>query len=180
MVKGVALLVTAVECVNEANVQQRARGRLRWFSPRRGYGFLDCEGFDEDVLLHTKVLADTGESFVTEGSIVEGLLARTPSGLRMTKITRIADGSVDCCRAKGDGKPITYLPARLKWFDIERGFGFVTLFDDGDDCYLHASVLGSVGLGPFEPGLAMAVVVETTDNGKSVKKVGEWSAKRTN
>ncbi|HWB48832.1 MAG TPA: cold shock domain-containing protein, partial [Stellaceae bacterium] len=41
------------------------------------------------------------------------------------------------------GPPIK---AVVKWFRADRGFGFVELADGGGDAFLHASVLGRLGV----------------------------------
>ncbi len=65
------------------------------------------------------------------------------------------------------------LPSRatVKWFNHDKGFGFVTL-DDGSDCFLHASALTRAGLTANE-GDSVLVRVGQGPRGRQVSEVME-------
>ncbi len=65
------------------------------------------------------------------------------------------------------------LPAQatVKWFNHDKGFGFVTL-DDGSDCFLHASALTRAGLSVNE-GDSVRVRVGQGPRGRQVSEVLE-------
>jgi CspA family cold shock protein len=65
------------------------------------------------------------------------------------------------------------LPAQatVKWFNTEKGFGFVTL-EDGSDCFLHASALTRAGLSAAE-GDIVRVRVGAGPRGRQVSEVLE-------
>ncbi|HXP02612.1 MAG TPA: cold shock domain-containing protein, partial [Stellaceae bacterium] len=54
------------------------------------------------------------------------------------------------------GPPVT---AVVKWFRADRGFGFVELADGSGDAFLHASVLGRIGVQAVETGETLEVRV---------------------
>jgi CspA family cold shock protein len=61
--------------------------------------------------------------------------------------------------------------ATVKWFNTEKGFGFVTL-EDGSDCFLHASALTRAGLSVAE-GDTVRVRVGQGPRGRQVSEVVE-------
>jgi cold shock protein len=65
------------------------------------------------------------------------------------------------------------LPAQatVKWFNTDKGFGFVTL-EDGSDCFLHASALTRAGLSATE-GDTVRVRVGQGPRGRQVSEVLE-------
>jgi CspA family cold shock protein len=67
----------------------------------------------------------------------------------------------------------TALPsqATVKWFNHDKGFGFVTL-DDGSECFLHASALTRAGLSVNE-GDGVRVRVGQGPRGRQVSEVLE-------
>ena len=59
----------------------------------------------------------------------------------------------------------------VKWFNPDKGFGFVTL-DDGSDCFLHASALTRAGLSVNE-GDTVRVRIGQGPRGRQVSEVLE-------
>ncbi len=66
------------------------------------------------------------------------------------------------------GPPVT---AVVKWFRADRGFGFVELADGGGDAFLHASVLGRIGVQAVETGETLEVRVAPGQRGPQVTEV---------
>jgi CspA family cold shock protein len=61
--------------------------------------------------------------------------------------------------------------AVVKWFRADRGFGFVELADGGGDAFLHASVLGRLGVQQVETGETLEVRVAPGQRGPQVTEV---------
>jgi len=61
--------------------------------------------------------------------------------------------------------------AVVKWFKADRGFGFVELSDGSGDAFLHASVLGRIGVGSVESGETLEVRVAPGQRGPQVTEV---------
>jgi len=47
--------------------------------------------------------------------------------------------------------------ATVKWFNPEKGFGFVALSDGSGDAFLHANTLSQAGHSSVSPGATMRV-----------------------
>ena len=60
----------------------------------------------------------------------------------------------------------------VKWFNPEKGFGFVTL-TDGRDAFLHGSVLTRAGASTVSPGASLKVKVGRGQKGPQVVEVME-------
>ena len=46
------------------------KGKIKWFNPTKGYGFIEVEG-SKDVFLHVSALQEAGISELQEGEIIE-------------------------------------------------------------------------------------------------------------
>ena len=66
--------------------------------------------------------------------------------------------------------------AKVKWFNSEKGFGFVELGDGTGDAFLHLSVLQRAGQGPVQPGTSMLVRVSQGQKGAQIAEVMEVDA----
>ena len=63
--------------------------------------------------------------------------------------------------------------AVVKWFNAEKGFGFVELGEGGGDVFLHASVLARSGATSVNPGATLKVRVGQGQKGPQVTEVTE-------
>ena len=63
--------------------------------------------------------------------------------------------------------------AVVKWFNGEKGFGFVELAEGGGDVFLHASVLTRIGINAVNPGATLKVRVGQGQKGPQVTEVLE-------
>jgi CspA family cold shock protein len=61
--------------------------------------------------------------------------------------------------------------AVVKWFRADRGFGFVELADGSGDAFLHASVLGRLGVQQVETGETLEVRIAQGQRGPQVTEV---------
>lgn len=61
--------------------------------------------------------------------------------------------------------------AVVKWFRADRGFGFVELAEGGGDAFLHASVLGRIGVQAVETGETLEVRIAQGQRGPQVTEV---------
>jgi len=66
--------------------------------------------------------------------------------------------------------------AKVKWFNGEKGFGFVELVEGGGDAFLHLSVLQRANQGPVQPGTSLLVRVSQGQKGAQVSEVLEVDA----
>ena len=61
--------------------------------------------------------------------------------------------------------------AVVKWFNPDKGFGFVELSDGTGDAFLHASVLGRSGVTAVQPGETLEIRVAPGQRGPQVTEV---------
>jgi CspA family cold shock protein len=69
---------------------ERTTGYIKWFNPRRRYGFIRREGGQPDVFVHTNDLHDPGDAYrLMEGDPVEFAVVQTARGLRAVDVVRV-------------------------------------------------------------------------------------------
>ncbi|WP_269846273.1 cold-shock protein [Falsiroseomonas bella] len=66
--------------------------------------------------------------------------------------------------------------ATVKWFNAEKGFGFVEIAEGGGDAFVHASVLERAGAKLVEPGAILRVRTGPGQKGLQVTEVLDISA----
>jgi CspA family cold shock protein len=67
-------------------------------------------------------------------------------------------------------------PARVKWFEKAKGFGFANVFARGDDVFIHMEVLRRSGFADLAPGEAICLRVVEGKRGRMAAQVLSWDA----
>jgi CspA family cold shock protein len=59
----------------------------------------------------------------------------------------------------------------VKWFNAEKGYGFITVEDGGQDVFVHYSAIDMNGYKVLEEGQAVVFEVGTGDKGPQAESV---------
>ncbi|OWU83836.1 cold-shock protein [Oceanicola sp. 22II-s10i] len=162
----------------------RVRGVVKWFDVGRGFGFVVGDDGGPDILLHINVLRNFGQSSIADGAKVDITAQRTDRGVQALEIH-----AIDAPRPAGPAtladfqeidesqlRALPLEPARVKWFDKGKGFGFANVFGSSDDVFLHIEVLRASGLADLSPGEAIAIRQMDGRRGKMAMEVRQWEA----
>jgi CspA family cold shock protein len=69
-----------------------ARGRVKRFDEKKGYGFIEVEGSEgRDIFVHYSDIESDGFKTLTPGDVVEFELIEGDKGLKATKIRRATE-----------------------------------------------------------------------------------------
>jgi CspA family cold shock protein len=152
------------------------RGRVKWFDIGKGYGFVVADDEGGDILLHGNVLRAFGFTSVAEGAEIVVTVQSTERGRQATEVLDIVPAAEAASIAiTPKGEPDAPLePARVKWFDRGKGFGFVNIFGRPEDVFLHMEVLRQFGYGEVTAGDVLAVRVVEGPRGPMVFEVRSW------
>lgn len=64
-----------------------ARGKVKWFDPKKGYGFISQEDGD-DVFVHYTAIQETGFRTLEEGQEVEFEIVQGEKGLQAENVRK--------------------------------------------------------------------------------------------
>src|SRR5271169_4256675 len=133
-------------------------GIVKWFNPDKGFGFVELSDGSGDAFLHGSVLAQSGINTVQPGETLEVRVGPGHKGPHVTEVL-----SVDASTATPNGSQRSSFRATtssgsptgsaveatgtVKWFNPERGYGFITLDGGGsEDVFVHISALERSGI----------------------------------
>ena len=159
------------------------KGHVKWFDPTKGFGFIVPNDGGKDVLLHANVLRNYGQGSVADGAAIEIEVQQTDRGLQaiaVIDIVVVAD-SVPPLRdmeemSAEDIAKVEILPARVKWFDKAKGFGFANVFANSEDVFVHIDVLRRSGLANLQAGEAIGIRLFDGERGRMAIDVITWDS----
>jgi len=67
-------------------------------------------------------------------------------------------------------------PARVKWFDKGKGFGFANVFARPEDVFIHIEVLRHSGFADLQAGEAVCLRIVEGKRGRMAVQVVSWEA----
>lgn len=169
--------------MNDSEDRKTVAGRVKWFDAAKGFGFVVADEGGPDILLHANVLRNFGQSSVADGSGIDVVVQKTDRGVQALEVIAIRPPAttastqledIDLADLSFDDQEL--MPARVKWFDKVKGFGFANLFGDDEDIFVHIEVLRRSGFADLQPGEAIGMKVVDGKRGRMASVITAWDA----
>lgn len=168
--------------MTEDDALKLVTGLVKWFDATKGYGFIVNDEGGEDVLLHANVLRNFGRSSVADQSRVVVLVQNTKRGTQAAEVISIEPPVGDGLPPIADLAPeiiehmdsLPLRPARVKWFDKSKGFGFANIFGHPEDVFIHIEVVRHSGFADLAIGEAVCLRIIEGPRGLMAAQVSSW------
>ena len=162
----------------EAPFGPPASGIVKWFSPEKGFGFVELSDGSGDAFLHGSVLAQSGTAAVQPGETLEVRVGPGHKGPHITEVLSVDPSTATAAmprrsnyRAAASSRPtsdtLVEETGTVKWFNAERGYGFITRNGGGEDVFVHVSALERSGLTGLSEG--DRVIVDISEGRKGLE-----------
>jgi len=172
---------------------QRIRGTVKWFNATKGFGFVTPSDGTPDIFLHLSVLRDAGYQDLQPGTTVVCDAARRQKGLQVIRVLE-----VDASTAQDDPSPAPsfrdghdrptrndrggpgrdavgpasgFVGATVKWFNPDKGYGFVSQSDNARDVFIHMVTLRRSGVANLEAGQNVQVRIAEGPKGPQATEI---------
>jgi cold shock protein len=160
----------------------RIRGFVKWFDPGKGFGFIVTEDGSPDILLHVNALRNFGQSSVADRAGIEVSVQKTERGLQAVEIFAITPPLANPDEPQDQAPPafepetlaLPLEPARVKWFDKGKGFGFANVFGRPEDVFVHMEVLRRSGFAELQPGEGVGLRIVEGERGRMAVMISAW------
>jgi cold shock protein len=145
--------------------------KVKWFNAAKGFGFVTMADGSADAFLPMAILRRAGYDDVREGASItcevgagaKGPLVITVLSIDLSTATEPGFGGAD----RRGNRPSSTLEGAVKWFEPEKGYGFVSPDGGGKDVFVHITALRRSGLEFLGPG--QRVRVEVIDGRKGLE-----------
>ena len=157
-------------------------GVVKWFNPEKGFGFVELSDRSGDAFLHGSVLAQRGINAVQPGETLEVRIGPGHKGPHVTEVLSV-DSSTAIPRASqrsnfrattSNGPSLDTAveeTGTVKWFNAERGYGFIALANGGKDVFVHISALERSGIEGLTEGQSVIMDVVEGSKGPEAARV---------
>lgn len=153
---------------------------VKWFNPEKGFGFVELADGSGDVFMHIAVLQAAGHASAPPGAKLKVEIGQGAKGRQVTNVLELdastatveprrgprAPGGPRGPRQAPDPSTAVPLSGAVKWFNADKGFGFVQADDGGKDVFVHVSVLERAGLHGLAEGQRVAMRVVDAPKGR--------------
>ena len=148
------------------------RATVKWYNPEKGFGFVQLADGSGDAFLHVSVAERGGHVSVPPGATLEVRISPGPKGPQVTEIISIdaSTASQEPPRRQrpaypsGDRAAVEEL-GTVKWYNTNKGFGFIAPDQGGKDIFVHASTLERAGIMGLAEGQRVAIDVAQGQKG---------------
>lgn len=131
---------------------------LLWFNASKGFGFVKLSDGAE-AYLHIRVLEAAGRSDLPVGTHLKVIVEEAPRGRQVVKLVDIGNHTAQTPAAESvteESAPASTAQLEsagtVKWYNPEKGFGFIAPDNGEKDVFIHATALTCAGLNVLEEG----------------------------
>ncbi len=145
----------------DREMREKVEGKVKWFNTSKGFGFIEPLDGSGDAFVHISVLQEKNLQGLPEGAPV---VCDLTDGIRGLQVIRIYDiGAAPSLEIEDESNSLTQ--GTVKFFNNEKGFGFVTPDDGSRDIFVHMKALEKSGLGMLEADQRVRLNVKDGEKG---------------
>jgi CspA family cold shock protein len=148
---------------------------VKWFNAEKGYGFAALSDGSGDVFLHVNALQAAGHQTVSPGATLNVRVGNGQKGRQIDQVVSVDESTAEqpgarpaqgarprapsAPRQQVDLSSAAEMLGTVKWYNPDKGFGFITPQSGGKDVFVHATALERAGLPPLQEGQSVRIGV---------------------
>jgi len=151
----------------------RVDAKVKWFNASKGFGFVTLADGSQDAFLPMAVLRRAGYEDVREGASIACEISAGAKGPLVINVLNVDNSTVVIPQDAAGGfdhrgpRTSTTVEGTVKWFEAEKGYGFITPDGGGKDVFIHITALRRSGVN--ELGAGQRVRIEVIDGRKGLE-----------
>jgi CspA family cold shock protein len=150
---------------------RRVAAKVKWFNPAKGFGFVVLGDGTPDAFLPMAILRRAGFDEVSEGAAITCEIGAGAKGPVVLNVIAVDNGAAPAHSERRPQRQASTLEGAVKWFEPDKGYGFVAPDGGGKDVFIHVTALRRSGLTGLDPGQRVKVAVVDGKKGLEADRV---------
>ena len=155
---------------------------VKWFNADKGFGFVIVAG-GPDAFLPARALELAGHSSVPDGARVKVRISQGQKGPQVSEVVEV-DTTTAQVTFRAERRPSPRSSSQrpsagpteeclgsVKWYNFEKGFGFVVADRGGKDVFVHATTLDRSGLSELPEGQRVRMQISQGKKGPEARSI---------
>jgi cold shock protein len=159
----------------DAPTGRRVEAKVKWFNAAKGFGFVTLSDGSPDAFLPMAVLRRAGYEDVREGASISCEVGTGAKGPLVVTVLNLDNGTAASAGMGGAvraaARPAQTLEGAVKWFEADKGYGFIAPDGGGKDVFIHVTALRRSGVNLLGPGQRVRVAVVDGRKGLEADRV---------
>ncbi|MGA7450858.1 MAG: cold shock domain-containing protein [Rhodoplanes sp.] len=164
-------------------VSEPVEAIVKWFNAEKGFGFVAVVGGSE-AFMHIRQLEAAGHNSVPEGARVKVRIGQGQKGPEITEVIEVDASTAQVTSTTGRRSAPRSVSQRqpgvgateesigsVKWYNADKGFGFIGQDSGGKDVFVHATTLERGGLSGLAEGQRVWMQIGQGQKGPQARSI---------
>lgn len=162
-----------------AQSSEPVEATVKWFNADKGFGFVAVAGGSE-AFMHIRPLEAAGHTTVPEGARLKVRIGQGQKGPQVTEVIEVDTSTAQPSSPRRSsaprldrsaGGPTEESTGSVKWYNADKGFGFIGQDNGGKDVFVHATTLERGGLTRLAEGQRVKMQIGQGQKGPEARSI---------